>query len=189
VSVEAHVGCTLPRSVFRPLKYQVQNMYTHSELLRLMKQKVAPALVAVTKLHASRPRKDLKKTYFAALSQQYSVASFATLLGLSCLHSSGLHCSCCNVVRFCCVLEACNLVTTTDSNDQGYKVWYFMVMGFHGSCWNLCTSVVNALKRTCPIKNIVPACLREHMKAIELKHFQSVSRPRPGYSGFKSPQP
>jgi hypothetical protein len=39
--------------------------------------------------------------------------SFATLLVLSCLHSLGLRCSCCNVVRFFCDLEACNLVTAT----------------------------------------------------------------------------
>jgi hypothetical protein len=38
--------------------------------------------------------------YHAALSHQYSGASFATLLVLSCLHSPGLGCSCCNVVRF-----------------------------------------------------------------------------------------
>jgi hypothetical protein len=50
--------------------------------------------------------------YRAALSHQNSIASFATLQVLSCLHSLGLRCSCCNVVRFCCDLEACNLVTT-----------------------------------------------------------------------------
>jgi hypothetical protein len=47
------------------------------------------------------------------LSQQYSVVSFATLRVMSCLHSSGLRCWCCNVVRFCCDLEAWNLVTAT----------------------------------------------------------------------------
>jgi hypothetical protein len=46
--------------------------------------------------------------YSAALSHQYSVASFATLLVLSCLNSSGFRYSCCNVVRFCCDLETCN---------------------------------------------------------------------------------
>jgi hypothetical protein len=49
----------------------------------------------------------------AALNHQYSDASFATLRVLSCLYSSGLRCSCCNVVRFCSDLEACNLVTAT----------------------------------------------------------------------------
>jgi hypothetical protein len=38
---------------------------------------------------------------------------FATLLVLSCLHSPGLRCSCCNVVRFCCDLATCRLVTAT----------------------------------------------------------------------------
>jgi hypothetical protein len=31
--------------------------------------------------------------------------------GSSCIHSPALRCSCCNVIRFCCDLEACNLVT------------------------------------------------------------------------------
>jgi hypothetical protein len=45
----------------------------------------------------------------AALNQQYRVVSFATLRVLSCLHSPGLRCSCYNVVRLLCDLEACNL--------------------------------------------------------------------------------
>jgi hypothetical protein len=49
----------------------------------------------------------LHPAYRAALSHQYSIA---TLRVLSCLHSPGLRCSCCNVVRFCCDLEAYNLV-------------------------------------------------------------------------------
>jgi hypothetical protein len=53
----------------------------------------------------------LHPPYRAALSEEYSVASFATVLVLSCLHSPGLRCSFCDVVRFCCDLEACNLVT------------------------------------------------------------------------------
>jgi hypothetical protein len=44
---------------------------------------------------------------------QYTVSSFDTLRVLSCLYSPGLCCSCCNVERFCCDLEACNLVTAT----------------------------------------------------------------------------
>jgi hypothetical protein len=55
----------------------------------------------------------LHPPYRAALSQQYSVASFATLQILNCLHSPGICSSCCNDVRFCCDLEACNLVTAT----------------------------------------------------------------------------
>jgi hypothetical protein len=51
--------------------------------------------------------------YRVALSHHYSVASFATVQVLNCLHSPQLHCSCCNVVRFWCDLEACNLVTAT----------------------------------------------------------------------------
>jgi hypothetical protein len=45
------------------------------------------------------------------MSHQYSVAGFATVRVLSCLHSPGLHFSCWDVVRFYCDLEACNLVT------------------------------------------------------------------------------
>jgi hypothetical protein len=37
--------------------------------------------------------------YRAVLSHQNSIASFATLLVLSCIHSPRLHCSCCNVAR------------------------------------------------------------------------------------------
>jgi hypothetical protein len=47
------------------------------------------------------------------VSQQYSVATFATLRVLSYLHSPGLRCSCCNVARFRRDLQACNLVTAT----------------------------------------------------------------------------
>jgi hypothetical protein len=49
----------------------------------------------------------------AAQSQQYSDDSFVMLPILSCLYSPGLRCSCCNVVRFSCDLEVCNLVTGT----------------------------------------------------------------------------
>jgi hypothetical protein len=68
-------------------------------------------IVAVTKLHASRPRKVF--TPLPRGAHQYSVAIFATLRVLRCLHSPGLRCSCCNVVRFCCDLESCNLVRAT----------------------------------------------------------------------------
>jgi hypothetical protein len=51
--------------------------------------------------------------YLTALSRHYSVASFATLQVLSCIHSPGLRCSCCNVVRFCCDHEARNFMTAT----------------------------------------------------------------------------
>jgi hypothetical protein len=53
------------------------------------------------------------------------VASFATLRGASCLHSSGLRCSCCNVERFCCDLEACNLVTDAFVCLVNFKVFAF----------------------------------------------------------------
>jgi hypothetical protein len=43
--------------------------------------------------------------YRAALSHQYSTASFATLWVLSCLHSPELRLSCCKVARFCCDIE------------------------------------------------------------------------------------
>jgi hypothetical protein len=55
----------------------------------------------------------LHPPYRAALSQHYSVASFATLLILSCLHSHSLRYSCRNVVRFCCDLETYNFMTAT----------------------------------------------------------------------------
>jgi hypothetical protein len=51
--------------------------------------------------------------YHMAKSHQYRVASFAALRILSSRYSPGLCCSCCNVVRFSCDLEACNLVTAT----------------------------------------------------------------------------
>jgi hypothetical protein len=74
---------------------------------------------------ASRPRKD-STPYRAALSRQYSVPSFATLLVLSCLHSPGLRCSCCNVVWFFCDLEAwCNLVTATTATT-GTNIAYLI---------------------------------------------------------------
>jgi hypothetical protein len=72
-----------------------------------------PSIVAVTKLHASRSRKDFTPPYRAALSQQYSVDSFATLRVLSCVHWPGLRCSCCNVERLCCDLEAYTLMTAS----------------------------------------------------------------------------
>jgi hypothetical protein len=61
----------------------------------------------------------LHPPYRAALSEQNSVASsFATLPVASCLHSSELRCSCCNVVRFFCDLEAHNSVTATKERSQ-----------------------------------------------------------------------
>jgi hypothetical protein len=48
-----------------------------------------------------------------ALSHQYRVASFSIVRVLSCLHSSALSCSCCNVIQLCYDLDACNLVTAT----------------------------------------------------------------------------
>jgi hypothetical protein len=50
------------------------------------------------------------RAYSAAQIRQYSVASFATLRLLNCLHSPVLRCSYCNVVRSYCDSEACNLV-------------------------------------------------------------------------------
>jgi hypothetical protein len=72
-----------------------------------------PFSVAFTKLYALRPRDNFTPPHRAALSQQPSVVTFATLRILSCLHSTGLRWSCCSVVWFCCDLEACNLVTAT----------------------------------------------------------------------------
>jgi hypothetical protein len=60
-------------------------------------------------LHTSPP-----PPYRAAQSHKCtSVARFATLRVLICFHSPVPRCSCCNVVWFCCDLEACNLVTAT----------------------------------------------------------------------------
>jgi hypothetical protein len=55
----------------------------------------------------------LHTPYHAAVSQEHSVASFATLRALSCLHWPGLRCPCYNVVRFRRALEACSTVTAT----------------------------------------------------------------------------
>jgi hypothetical protein len=63
----------------------------------------------------------LQPPYSAAPNHQYSVASFARVLVLSCLHSSGLRCSRCNVIRFCCDPEACNLVTAIKGNFTRYE--------------------------------------------------------------------
>jgi hypothetical protein len=71
---------------------------------------------AATKLHASRPQKD-SSPFRAALSQQESVASFATVRVLSCLHPPLF--SCCNTVIFCCDLEARNLVVTITVRKSG----------------------------------------------------------------------
>jgi hypothetical protein len=63
----------------------------------------------------------LPPPFCAAQTHQHSVA---TLLRFErCLHWPGLRCSCCNVVRFCCDPEACNLVTTTtgDHNRRFYS--------------------------------------------------------------------
>jgi hypothetical protein len=46
--------------------------------------------VAVTKLHASRPRKDFTSPYRTAISQEHGVANFVTLGVVSCLLSPGL---------------------------------------------------------------------------------------------------
>jgi hypothetical protein len=75
-------------------------------------------VVAATKLRASRPWEYFTPHCRAAASQWYCVASFATLLVLSCLHPPGLGCSRCNVARFCCDLEACSLVTTGVAEQQ-----------------------------------------------------------------------
>jgi hypothetical protein len=85
--------------------------------------------------------------YRAALSQQYSVASFATVRVLSCLHSPGLLCLCCNVVRFSCDLQACNLMTSSTvcvtkmgvskSNFKDKFPWFYCIT--HRSCGYLTT--------------------------------------------------
>jgi hypothetical protein len=68
----------------------------------------------VTKLHFSRPRKDIITALLTErLSQQYVAYNFAALRIARCLLSPGLRCSCCNVIRFfmtlkhvkCCLLE------------------------------------------------------------------------------------
>jgi hypothetical protein len=68
-----------------------------------------------------------------APSHRYSVASFATLRVMSCLHSPGLLCSCCNVVRFCCDLEACN--------------WWLLL-----SCWRYVRNVKEHVH--CDVTNV-----------------------------------
>jgi hypothetical protein len=54
----------------------------------------------------------------AAISRQYGVASFSKLRVLSCLHSPGFRCSCCNIVPFFCDLETCNLVMANVGSFQ-----------------------------------------------------------------------
>jgi hypothetical protein len=61
-------------------------------------------MATITKLHASPP-------YRSALGLQYSVATFAAMQVLSCLHSPGLRCSRYNVIQVCCHLEAHIFVT------------------------------------------------------------------------------
>jgi hypothetical protein len=84
----------------------------------------------------------LHPSYRAAICYQYSVASFATVRVLSCLHSHGLGCSCCNVVRFFCDLEACNLVTATAVTftlcfyDSFYLLYKLFSMNIH--CIHFC---------------------------------------------------
>jgi hypothetical protein len=95
--------------------------------------------VAITELHASRPRKDFTHTHththYMALSHQYSISSFAMLEVLSCLHLPVLCCLCCNVVWFCCDLEACNLVTTT--TDQWSNLITLSSMQAHTLTFNM----------------------------------------------------
>jgi hypothetical protein len=95
------VGSSEPLSVHIDVKCKYCSVHTHYS----SRHQIA-CFKATKGLHpAARFR--------AARSQQYSVARFASLRVLSCLHSPGLRCSCCNVVRFCCDLEASNSVTTT----------------------------------------------------------------------------
>jgi hypothetical protein len=105
-------------------------------------------ILAVTTLHASRPRKDFTSPYHAALSNQFSVATFATLRVLNCLHSPGLHCSCYNVVRYCCDLEACNLVME--------KVVITVPVAF-------------TLLHTVPLESAVFKCQRTHCSKIYIR--------------------
>jgi hypothetical protein len=63
---------------------------------------------------------ELQPPHRVVLSQRFNVATFATVRVLSYLHSPELRCLCCNVVRFCCDLEACNLVTATFAINDRY---------------------------------------------------------------------
>jgi hypothetical protein len=107
-----NIRCTTLPSVRRisPRLYDLHKYY--STTLRPW-EAWGVTIVTVTKLHASRPRKDYTPLIAQLLSPQYSVGSFATLQVLSCLHSSDLCCSCCNGLWFLCDLEACNLVAAT----------------------------------------------------------------------------
>jgi hypothetical protein len=60
----------------------------------------------------------LRPAYRAAASQEYSVASFATVRVASCLHSHEIRCSCFNGVQFSCDLATGNLVTATIITPQ-----------------------------------------------------------------------
>lgn len=55
----------------------------------------------------------LLPAYCAALSQHYSISSFARLRVLRCLYSPVFRCSCCSAVRFWRDLETWNLATAS----------------------------------------------------------------------------
>jgi hypothetical protein len=96
-------------------------------------QFLTQACVAIAKLRASRPHKDFTSFYCAAVSEEYSVATFATLRVLSCFNSLGFSCSCYNRTRCCCVFEACSLMTGLNIVPNSLSSWQILwTYSFHG---------------------------------------------------------
>jgi hypothetical protein len=85
-------------------RFSVSGLNVHSETSIISSRHLIAYFKASEGLHPP---------YSTTRSHQHSVASFATLRVLNCLHSPGLCCSCCNIVRFCCGLDACSLLTAT----------------------------------------------------------------------------
>jgi hypothetical protein len=98
--------------------YKRDSVLRATDLTKKHKRQIAPRYEdwrRHTRPHASKPREGgLRLPYRANLSQQYSAASFATLLLLSRLHSPELRCS--FVLKGCTILLwpwTRNLETTT----------------------------------------------------------------------------
>jgi hypothetical protein len=99
----------------------------------------------------------LHPPYRSALNHQYSVASFATLLVLRCLHSSGLRCSCCNIVRFYYDLAAYIVLVLA-------LISYVIVTYFH---WNvvICELLAFLFQQSSNYRFLLPVdCLLPSMR-------------------------
>jgi hypothetical protein len=88
------VSCDYCKSLYFLKSRQLLNITRNQRKINCRIHIPRLQIVAVTKLHASKPQNDFTPPPFLAslLSQQYSVASFAALLVLSCLHSPAFRC-------------------------------------------------------------------------------------------------